>query len=226
MKRLQILIIQFLILNILISLILHSSVASEPVEYSYKVKVGEKKTYIFTKVLFQLNDTEYPAGVFDDNGTLIQYINITIGTKFIIEVINIHMDSGVVEYKTTIIGEEELSREYRIMNPGNLYFLEVTSNRSIYEEMASMDENMTLDGDIFSKKVDTQSQHFEYEVNINTGWIQRFYLYQTHYLNASLTLSEIEYKITTSSITKGYYMVPIMIPLALLVIILRRREFM
>ncbi len=227
MRKLKILILKISIFIILFSLILSFSIASEPAEYIYKVKEGEKQNYIFTKVLFQLNKTEAPAGVFDDKGTLIELINITIGTKFIIEVIEVHMDPGVVEYNTTIIGEEELSRKYRIVNQGNLYFLKVTSNRSVYEEMANIDENTTLDGDILTRKWNIQSSYTEYEMNINTGWIHRACFTMLNPFNLSQIYSEIEYKIAKSSIsiTKGYDLFPVVIPLVFIPIFFRRRQF-
>lgn len=176
-----------LVISSLILLILFSAVESISIDEGseYKVKVGTKTTYKYTKIEGNESDwyyqyySEIPSGYYD-------YVTPYVGMTFTVKLNYYHALNGNPVGNITV--GNMTSQGYAIYSiPYPIYMLEssfmgfilpIYTNTSRWEENANQNENISLDGDIYSlhsyhKSLGPYSKIFtvDSEWSITTGWL-------------------------------------------------------
>lgn len=161
-------------------------------ELEYVVEVGDKRTYIHSKLTTPTGSDTYEQ-LFTNNKSEEEIVTIKQGLEFSITVCKIAF--GVPYEQITI---EEYDFVSKCVSTSNIIKIHSDpENKTYYEELIAQDPaKYSLDGVFFKIKSTTENSISEYQYNLTEGWISRSYRKDT-YENGSIL--EIETKDITFS---------------------------
>ncbi|UCE13008.1 MAG: hypothetical protein JSV04_12550 [Candidatus Heimdallarchaeota archaeon] len=192
----------------------------------YNFKVGDKKTYSYTKVYDSESENEgemiikilklVPVG--NLTGTeIIDNVTVKKGTKFSVEITEV---DDTFSYNITIGGKTWTHYTYCIISGAGKFFGDPYRNRTEWEDLAKDVDFCSLSGDILTKNSTLSYPQFNFTTgqiegfNIKTGWIHRLHVF--HIFDNELVY-EWEYEIESEGTIPGFEIFPLLIILVVLV---------
>ncbi len=219
-----------LILLLLFLLSGHLSVAfGNSDDLEWKVSVGDKMKYVFTKVYsYNISDATSTDVLYMRveamNGTMVD-LAYTAGTKFFIEITQLEG-----RFATSQITMEGVTYKLEYTN----YISQTTDNLTYWENKVGTEDlgllkaNTSLDGDEYKMEElcivpqYNQTQEAIYKKNWKTGW--HTYTYVIQYQNVSgdlVVIRELELMVDTSKDIPGFTILSVFFCLPIVLIIIR-----